>query len=206
VSPLGLAPEDICDSFRQALGEQVVRWSTAFDQASVVVAPDAWVAAARHAKEAPELDCDFFSFLSAIDWVSEPEEPPGAKDDAADPSQYQPPEGDLLQMLLRVSSTRHCHGVTIKADLPPDAARIETIIPVYAGADWHEREAMEMFGIDVVGHPNPVKLYLPDGFEGNPLRKSFKLGAREVKPWPGDVDVEPMPDDTPITEPKPGQP
>lgn len=65
---------------------------------------------------------------------------------------------------------------------------------------------MEMFGVEVVGHPNPVKLYLPDHFEGHPLRRSYKLGAREIKPWPGDVNVEDMPEDTPITEPKPGQP
>jgi NADH-quinone oxidoreductase subunit C len=50
-----------------------------------------------------------------------------------------------------------------------------------------------MFGIDFVGHPNLIKLYLPDGFEGHPLRKSFPLLTREVKPWPGTVDVEGMP-------------
>jgi NADH-quinone oxidoreductase subunit C len=74
-------------------------------------------------------------------------------------------------------------------------------VGVYAGADWHEREAAEMFGIDFVGHPNLVKLYLPDAFEGHPLRKSFPLLSREVKPWPGTVDVEPMPgSDEPSTE------
>ena len=61
------------------------------------------------------------------------------------------------------------------------------------GANWHEREAHEMFGIDFVGHPNLIKLYLPDGFEGYPLQKSFPLLTREVKPWPGTVDVEGMP-------------
>jgi NADH-quinone oxidoreductase subunit C len=64
---------------------------------------------------------------------------------------------------------------------------------VYAGANWHEREAYEMFGIDFTGHPQLTKLYLPDGFEGHPLRKSYPLLAREVKPWPGMVDVEGMP-------------
>ena len=50
-----------------------------------------------------------------------------------------------------------------------------------------------MFGIDFRGHPNLIKLYLPQEFEGHPLRKSFALGAREVKPWPGKVDVEGLP-------------
>ncbi len=50
-----------------------------------------------------------------------------------------------------------------------------------------------MFGIEFEGHPNLTKLYLPDAFEGFPLRKSFPLLSREVKPWPGLVDVEDMP-------------
>jgi NADH-quinone oxidoreductase subunit C len=51
-----------------------------------------------------------------------------------------------------------------------------------------------MYGFDFVGHPNLVHLYLPGEFEGFPLRKDFPLLAREVKPWPGLVDVEPMPE------------
>ncbi len=73
---------------------------------------------------------------------------------------------------------------------------------VYAGADWHERETCEMFGIGFAGHPNLVNMYLPADFEGHPLRKDFPLLARRVKPWPGIVDVEPMPggDDEPEGE------
>ena len=52
-----------------------------------------------------------------------------------------------------------------------------------------------MFGIEFRGNPNPVNIYLPDEFVGHPLRKSFPLLTREVKPWPGDVDVEGMPGD-----------
>jgi NADH-quinone oxidoreductase subunit C len=64
---------------------------------------------------------------------------------------------------------------------------------VYAGADWHEREAWEMYGFVFDGHPSLRHLYLPSEFEGHPLRKDYPLLAREVKPWPGLVDVEPMP-------------
>jgi NADH-quinone oxidoreductase subunit C len=51
-----------------------------------------------------------------------------------------------------------------------------------------------MYGFDFVGHPNLIHLYLPGQFEGFPLRKDFPLLAREVKPWPGLVDVEPFPE------------
>jgi NADH-quinone oxidoreductase subunit C len=70
---------------------------------------------------------------------------------------------------------------------------VESWIPVYAGANWHERETHEMFGIGFAGHPDLRNMYLPGDFEGYPMRKDFPLLARMVKPWPGIVDVEPMP-------------
>ncbi|MGB5431515.1 MAG: NADH-quinone oxidoreductase subunit C, partial [Acidimicrobiia bacterium] len=66
---------------------------------------------------------------------------------------------------------------------------------LFGGAEWHERETHDMFGIDFAGNPNLAPIYLPEGFIGHPLLKSYPLLAREVKPWPGDVDVEDMPED-----------
>ena len=93
--------------------------------------------------------------------------------------------------------------VVLSTTIGKDDPVLDTLSGVYGGADWHEREAAEMFGIDFTGHPNLVKLYLPDAFEGHPLRKTFPLLSREVKPWPGTVDVEDMPEgaaDAPSTE------
>ena len=98
-----------------------------------------------------------------------------------------------FQVLARLYSTIRHIGVTFKADLDDEAPRIQTWTGEYPGADWCERETAEMFGFDFDGHPNLVKLYLPGEFEGFPLRKDFPLLAREVKPWPGLVDVELFP-------------
>jgi NADH-quinone oxidoreductase subunit C len=69
--------------------------------------------------------------------------------------------------------------------VPRSAPRLATLTGLYAGANWHERETYEMFGIEFEGHPNLVPLLLPEGFEGNPLRKEFVLASRVAKPWPG---------------------
>jgi NADH:ubiquinone oxidoreductase subunit C len=69
--------------------------------------------------------------------------------------------------------------------VPRETPRLSTLTSLYAGANWHERETFEMFGIEFEGHPNLVPLLLPDGFEGNPLRKEFVLASRVAKPWPG---------------------
>jgi NADH-quinone oxidoreductase subunit C len=99
-----------------------------------------------------------------------------------------------FQVFARLYSTTRHEGVTLKADLDPDAPSVETWCDLYPGSDWNERETWEMYGFVFQGHPNLVKLYLPGEFEGFPLRKDFPLLAREVKPWPGLVDVEPMPE------------
>jgi NADH-quinone oxidoreductase subunit C len=98
-----------------------------------------------------------------------------------------------MQMLVRlVNSVTHL-GINIKADVPNDSFTIDSICTVFAGANWHEREAHEMFGIGFTGHPDLRNMYLPVDFEGYPMRKDFPLLARMVKPWPGIVDVEPLP-------------
>ncbi len=167
------------------------------------VTPDSWVAAHETAKAQGFV---FFDFLSAIDWLPSPY---GREMDSevdtlvhgSEPNDPEPMESGFtggsarLQLLSRVFNIDTNIGITFKCDLDDDAPAIDTIIPVFAGANWHEREVWEMFGIDINGHPDLRALYLPTGFEGNPLRKDFPLLARRVKPWPGIVDVEPMPGD-----------
>jgi len=98
------------------------------------------------------------------------------------------------QLLALVESTRRkSWRVILKTDLPDDDLHAESWVSLYPGADWHEREAWEMYGFVFDGHPSLRHLYLPSEFEGHPLRKDYPLLAREVKPWPGLVDVEPMP-------------
>jgi len=86
--------------------------------------------------------------------------------------------------------------VLVSTDIEKVNATIPSLVNVFAGSNWHEREAYEMFGIVFENHPNLTKMYLPDDYEGNPMLKSFELISREVKPWPGEVDVEGMPEDS----------
>jgi NADH-quinone oxidoreductase subunit C len=98
-----------------------------------------------------------------------------------------------FQVFARLYNVTTHVGITLKADLDEDEPSVDSLVPLYRGADWHEREAWEMYGFTFVGHPGLRHLYLPGEFEGYPLRKDFPLLARLVKPWPGLVDVEPMP-------------
>ena len=106
-----------------------------------------------------------------------------------------------FEVLCAVGDLSEGRLVVFSTELGREDPRIASLVEVYPGANWHEREAAEMFGITFEGHPEPEPLYLPEGFEGHPLRKSFPLLSREVKPWPGTVDVEDIPSrDEPSTE------
>jgi NADH-quinone oxidoreductase subunit C len=203
--------EGIVDALRSTLGDQLLDTHLLPQRDLWVrVAPEAWVDAAAALKGQ---GFDYFCYLSAIDWLPSPY---GRGED--DPS-VQPAEGSdeadaapggsaadgepaiqhgyaggesRFQMLARLTDLRRHVGVTLKADVP-ESLSMPTWVHVFAGANWHERETHEMFGITFDGHPDLRNLYLPGEFEGYPLRKDFPLLSRMVKPWPGIVDVEPMP-------------
>jgi len=160
-----------------------------FDDAAIVRAT---------ALAARDLGFDYFCFLSAIDWLpspfgkgeDDPTAPPVERDDTIKQGYA---GGDTrFQLLARLYSIREHVGINIKTDVPEDLT-VESWLPVFSGANWHERETHEMFGVHFAGHPDLRHIYLPMEFEGFPLRKDFPLLSRIVKPWPGIVDVEPMP-------------
>jgi NADH:ubiquinone oxidoreductase subunit C len=131
-----------------------------FDQLCVDVQVADWVDSLLRVRDA--LGCHFFDWLSAVDLGD-----------------------DGFGVVARVWSLDRHAGVLVRTQVPRAAASLPTVTAVYRGADWHERETHEMFGIDFVGHPHLVPLLLPDQFDGHPLRKEFVLAARAAKPWPG---------------------
>ncbi len=220
-APVDTARQELVDRLASSLGDGLL--ASVIDKGDVWVRirADAWHDAAVACRDA--LAMDYFCFLSGIDWmpsaapnpevadvevdgddaeeaVPEPEpeaapEPEAEAAPASDGWTTGVTGGDTrFQVLLRLYSTATHLGVTLKADLDDDDPRVASIADVYGGADWHERETWEMFGFAFEGHKNLLHIYLPSEFEGFPLRKDFPLLAREVKPWPGIVDVELIPE------------
>ena len=199
----------LLDTLREQLGDSLVGSEESTDDLWVRVDRRAWRRAAEVCRD--HLDMDYFCFLSGIDWMPNPDlsgekvwDPgAGAAAQGGQGDDAPAPNGALgtgtaggetrFQVLARLYSTTRKVGITLKADLDDADPAVDSWVEVYRGADWHERESWEMLGFDFPGHPGLRHLYLPAEFEGHPLRKDFPLLAREVKPWPGLVDVEPMP-------------
>jgi NADH-quinone oxidoreductase subunit C len=194
-------------AFESELGDAVVgSHLKSNDDLWIRVSAAAWQTTAELAKH--KFGFSWFDFLSAIDWMPSPF---GRYEDAEVDTPLseklnQPWDlesgvagGDTrFQLLARVVDIQNRHlGVHLKSDVPDDTMTMPTWTGVFHGADWHERETWEMYGIDFEGHPGLRHIYLPSEFEGFPLRKDYPLLPRVVKPWPGIVDVEPMPGEDP---------
>ena len=203
--PLDEDEQELLARLERELGDGIVESADAFGMLVVRVKPDAWRRAAEVSKH--ELECDYLSFISGIDWQPAPREGDEAGGDTSSP--VQPTEMTFgvggstgrMQVFAHVQSTKHHWGVTLKTDVDESNPHVESWVTTYPGADWHERECWEMYGVSFDGHPSLRHLYLPSEFEGHPLRKDYPLLARIVKPWPGLVDVEAMPgEDAPAAE------
>lgn len=99
--------------------------------------------------------------------------------------------GDHLEMVYHAYSTNGGPALVFKAQTPRDNAEIPSLIDVWPGADFQEREAWDLMGIRFSGHPNLKRILLWEGFNGHPLRKDWKEAYYEQdhKPfdsrWPG---------------------
>ena len=198
------------DASREAvLAELTERLGSAVVGSHIRPGDDLWVRVERSAwrdaaEAAKSMGFTFFDYVSAIDWLPSPfGRDMDAQEDlvvsGATPKEPAPivqgyAGGDTrFQVIARVYNIATATGIHFKADVPDDDLSLPTWSSVFAGANWHERETREMFGISFDGHPNLINMYLPTDFQGFPLRKDFPLLARRVRPWPGIVDVEPMP-------------
>ena len=183
----------------EALGDGVVdSLLKPNDDMWIRVTAESWRTTAEKLKA---LGYTYFGYVSAIDWLPSPFGK--SEDDASGPAgerdstikQGYTGGETRFQVIARLVQPFTTIGINIKVDVADEVMAVDSWSSIFAGANWHEREAHEMFGIGFNGHPDLRNMYLPTDFEGHPMRKDFPLLARIVKPWPGIVDVEPLPGD-----------
>ncbi len=85
---------------------------------------------------------------------------------------------DRIEVVYVITSMKHRHRYTLKCRLPRENPSISTVESVWAAANWHEREAYDMFGIVFEGHSDLRRILCPDDWEGYPLRKDYKFPTR----------------------------
>ncbi len=82
---------------------------------------------------------------------------------------------DRIEVVYVVYSMTHRHRYAIKIKLPRENPRVQTVESLWGVANWHEREAFDMFGVVFEGHSDLRRILCPDDWEGYPLRKDYKF-------------------------------
>jgi len=81
------------------------------------------------------------------------------------------------------------HSLRVRALVPEDDPRISSVTSLWRGADWHERETYDLYGIVFEGHPDHRRILLPEDWEGYPLRKDYPLPGPKTE-WHGYEEVK----------------
>jgi NADH-quinone oxidoreductase subunit C len=139
---------------KEALPDAVEEITTFRDETTVVVRKEDLLDAGRLLKEEAELAFDFLALLCAVDYF--PREP-------------------RFEMVYHLYSMAHHFRLRLKVRLHSEDPTVESVTSLWSTADWHEREAFDLMGIQVQNHPDLRRILLPDGWEGHPLRKDYPL-------------------------------
>lgn len=84
-----------------------------------------------------------------------------------------------FEVVYHLRSLKNDQRLRVKAPVPEEDCRIDSITSLYQAADWYERECSEFYGIVFTGHPNLKKLFLYEGFKGHPLRKDYPVDLQQ---------------------------
>lgn len=136
---------------------------TIYHQISVPV--DQWTAVVTRAKGA---GFDMFVDLYAVDHFS---------------------QAPRFEVGVNLVSMQFNQRVIISTRVPFDDPTVPTLTGVFVGANFYEREAFDLIGIDFPGHPDLTRILLPDEWVGHPLRKDSSVGSIPVQFKAGSVDL-----------------
>ncbi len=94
---------------------------------------------------------------------------------------YPQDKGRELRAVYPLRSMTHNRRVRLEVSAPESDPHIPSLVEVWAGNNWHEREAYDMFGIIFDGHPALTRILMPDDWPGHPQRKDYPLGGIPVE-------------------------
>jgi len=165
----------VIDRLQKELGDAVLETSHFRGDDTAWVAPKDWLAAATLLRDHKDLQMDHIIDLTAVDY---PE---------------REPEGPRFEVLVMLRSMEKNHRVILKTRVE-DGKALPTLVGVWAGAEWAEREIYDMFGITFDGHPDLRRILMYDEFEGYPLRKDYPIERTQpLVPYRDEADIAKLP-------------
>ena len=119
-------------------------------QDSILVKSESLLLVATYLKETPGLDFDFLTSVTSVDYY------------------------DYFEVVYHLTSLKHNHSLVLKTHCHGrDNPSLPSVVGLWRGADYQEREVYDLMGISFTGHPNLKRLFMWEGFEGHPLRRDY---------------------------------
>jgi NADH-quinone oxidoreductase subunit C len=146
----------VLDRLQQEFGDAVLETHSQFGDDTAVVDPERWKEIALYLRDDAKCEMDHFIDITAVDYQG---------------------RSPRFEVVLHLRSMGKLHRIRLKAQLADgegdDNPKIDSLVDVWMGANWFERECFDMFGIDFMGHPDLRRILMYEEFEGHPLRKDY---------------------------------
>jgi len=149
-----MEPTQITEKIKERFPDEVLDYKEFRGQGAVTLKKDRIVEICRYLHDEQDLFFDYLVDLCGLDYLGKKEA--------------------RFAVVYNLYSVKHRHRILLKAEVSEASPAIDSVLPVWAGANWHEREARDLFGIKFEGHPDPRPLVLPEGWQGHPLLKDYE--------------------------------
>jgi len=116
---------------------------------AIIIDRDSLFDVAEFLRNSDEYAFDYLNYLTAVDYY------------------------DYFEVVYRITSLKHNHTLILKTRCDRDNPSVPSIVKLWKGADFQEREVYDLLGIVFEGHPNLKRIFLWEGFQGHPLRKDY---------------------------------
>ncbi|MBI5049053.1 MAG: NADH-quinone oxidoreductase subunit C [Deltaproteobacteria bacterium] len=149
-----IGPDSILiKNIKEKFGQSILDTSIFRDEVTHLIRKESLLEVCKFLKDNSELQFNFLSDIAGIDYF---------------------PQNPRFEVVYHLYSISRKHRVRLKIKTE-DGEAVPSVTTVWSGADWAEREAYDMFGIIFEGHPNLKRIYMPDAWDGFPLRKDYPL-------------------------------
>ena len=143
---VALSGQEIADKLDKQFPGSIVESS----QDSLVVNSEFLLRIATFLKDTPDLDFNYLTAITAVDYY------------------------DYFEVVYRLTSMEHNHSLVVKTRCYERTnPTLPSVVSLWRGADFQEREIYDLMGISFDGHPNLKRIFMWEGFKGHPLRKDY---------------------------------
>lgn len=153
--------KDLLDLVVSKLKDKVIESKIDLGDAVVRLSRDGLRESFRLLKGDEDLDLNYLVDITVVDWMDSRE--------------------DRFEVIYHLLGIETLYRLRIKVSVPEDDCRVESVTPLWKGADFMEREAWDMFGVKFEGHPDLRRILTYDEFQGHPLRKDYPVQAKQPR-------------------------